>query len=52
MPDSGIRNEEQYEALIKKGYSKEKSARIPIHPILGKGEEKQNHTKNGQRKNS
>lgn len=35
MPDSRIRNEEQYEALIKKGYSKEKSARIANTPDSG-----------------
>ncbi|GAA6769055.1 Rho termination factor N-terminal domain-containing protein [Flavobacterium sp. CGRL1] len=28
MPDPRIKNEAQYEALVKKGYSKEKSARI------------------------
>ncbi len=28
MPDSRIKNEDQYEELRKKGYSKEKSARI------------------------
>lgn len=28
MPDSRIKNEDQYEALRDKGYSKEKSARI------------------------
>jgi hypothetical protein len=28
MPDSRIKNEEQYDALLEKGYSKEKSARI------------------------
>ncbi|OXA91236.1 DUF7218 family protein [Flavobacterium hercynium] len=32
MPDSRIKNEEQYNALIEKGYSKEKSARIANSP--------------------
>ncbi|PBJ16092.1 Rho termination factor [Flavobacterium sp. ACN6] len=36
MPDPKIKNEEQYEALIKKGYSKEKSARIANTPDSGK----------------
>ncbi|RRQ49262.1 Rho termination factor [Maribacter algicola] len=33
---SGILNEEQYEALVEKGYSKEKSARIANTPDSGK----------------
>ncbi|WP_338838983.1 DUF7218 family protein [Flavobacterium ginsenosidimutans] len=36
MPDPRIKNEEQYEALVKKGYSKEKSARIANTPDAGK----------------
>ena len=36
MPDPRIKNEEQYEALVKKGYSKEKSARIANTPDSGK----------------
>lgn len=36
MPDSSIKNEEQYEALRDKGYSKEKSARIANTPNSGK----------------
>lgn len=36
MPDPRIKNEEQYEALVKKGYSKEKSARIANTPNSGK----------------
>ncbi len=36
MPDPRIKNEEQYEALVKKGYSKEKSARIANTPNAGK----------------
>ena len=36
MPDPRIKNEEQYEALVKKGYSKEKSARIANMPDAGK----------------
>ncbi|RKR05856.1 hypothetical protein C8C83_5206 [Flavobacterium sp. 90] len=32
MPDSRIKNEEQYRALVEKGYSKEKSARIANTP--------------------
>ncbi|KRD58032.1 Rho termination factor [Flavobacterium sp. Root935] len=36
MPDPRIKNEEQYEALVKKGYSKEKSARIANTPHAGK----------------
>ncbi|MEP6929640.1 MAG: Rho termination factor [Flavobacterium sp.] len=35
MPDPGIKNEEQYEALLEKGYSKEKSARIANTPDSG-----------------
>ncbi len=35
MPDPRIKNEAQYEALIKKGYSKEKSARIANTPDAG-----------------
>lgn len=36
MPDSRIKNEDQYEALRDKGYSKEKSARIANSPDSGK----------------
>ncbi|MFD1605669.1 Rho termination factor [Flavobacterium artemisiae] len=36
MPNPRIKNEEQYEALVKKGYSKEKSARIANTPDSGK----------------
>jgi len=36
MPNPRIKNEEQYEALVKKGYSKEKSARIANTPNAGK----------------
>ncbi|MDQ8014003.1 MAG: Rho termination factor [Flavobacterium nitrogenifigens] len=36
MPDPRIKNEEQYKALVKKGYSKEKSARIANTPDAGK----------------
>ncbi|MCD0464898.1 Rho termination factor [Flavobacterium sp. ENC] len=42
MPDPRIKNEEQYEALLKKGYSKEKSARIANTPDSG---EKGGHAK-------
>lgn len=35
MPDPRIKNEAQYEALVKKGYSKEKSARIANTPDAG-----------------
>jgi len=35
MPDPRIKNEAQYEALLKKGYSKEKSARIANTPDAG-----------------
>lgn len=35
MPDPRIKNEEQYRALLKKGYSKEKSARIANTPDAG-----------------
>ncbi|HZJ20801.1 MAG TPA: Rho termination factor N-terminal domain-containing protein [Pricia sp.] len=35
MPDPRIKNEEQYEALREKGYSKEKSARIANTPDAG-----------------
>ncbi|GAA3768431.1 DUF7218 family protein [Flavobacterium ginsengiterrae] len=35
MPDPRIKNEAQYEALVKKGYSKEKSARIANTPNAG-----------------
>jgi hypothetical protein len=36
MPNPRIKNEEQYVALVKKGYSKEKSARIANTPDSGK----------------
>ena len=36
MPNPRIKNEEQYEALVEKGYSKEKSARIANTPDAGK----------------
>lgn len=36
MPDSRIKNEDKYEALRDKGYSKEKSARIANTPNSGK----------------
>jgi len=36
MPNPSIKNEEQYEALREKGYSKEKSARIANTPDSGK----------------
>ena len=36
MPDPRIKNEEQYEALRDKGYSKEKSARIANTPDAAK----------------
>ena len=35
MPDPRIKNEAQYEALLNKGYSKEKSARIANTPNAG-----------------
>ncbi|OIV41077.1 DUF7218 family protein [Flavobacterium johnsoniae] len=35
MPDPRIKNEAQYEALVKKGYSKEKAARIANTPDAG-----------------
>ncbi|WP_343697767.1 Rho termination factor [Flavobacterium sp.] len=35
MPNPRIKNEEQYQALVKKGYSKEKSARIANTPDAG-----------------
>ncbi len=35
MPDPRIKNEEQYQALLEKGYSKEKSARIANTPDSG-----------------
>lgn len=35
MPDPRIKNEAQYEALLKKGYSEEKSARIANTPDAG-----------------
>lgn len=35
MPDPRIKNEAQYEALLNKGYSKEKSARIANTPDAG-----------------
>lgn len=35
MPDKRIKNEEQYEALRRKGYSKEKAARIANTPDSG-----------------
>lgn len=35
MPDPRIKNEAQYEALLKKGDSKEKSARIANTPDAG-----------------
>lgn len=36
MPDPRIKNEEQYEKLRDKGYSKEKAARIANDPKSGK----------------
>ena len=36
MPNPRIKNEEQYQALLDKGYSKEKSARIANTPDAGK----------------
>lgn len=36
MPDPHIKNEEQYEALREKGYSKQKAARIANTPDSGK----------------
>ncbi|MEQ5789441.1 Rho termination factor [Muricauda sp. NFXS6] len=36
MPNTRIKNEEQYEALLDKGYSKEKAARIANTPDAGK----------------
>jgi hypothetical protein len=36
MPNPRIKNEEQYQALRDKGYSKEKSARIANTPNAGK----------------
>ncbi|QAA82759.1 Rho termination factor [Aequorivita sp. H23M31] len=36
MPDSRIKDEDKYEALRDKGYSKEKSARIANTPDSGK----------------
>ncbi len=36
MPNSRIKNEDQYETLIDKGYSKEKAARIANTPNAGK----------------
>ncbi|MCF8714806.1 Rho termination factor N-terminal domain-containing protein [Joostella atrarenae] len=36
MPNPRIKNEDQYEALRDKGYSKEKSARIANSPNAGK----------------
>lgn len=36
MPNPRIKNEEQYEALVEKGYSKEKAARIANTPDSGK----------------
>lgn len=36
MPNASIKNEEQYEALREKGYSKEKAARIANTPDAGK----------------
>ncbi|MAP55479.1 Rho termination factor N-terminal domain-containing protein [Altibacter sp.] len=36
MPDPRIKNEDQYEALRDKGYSKEKAARIANTPDAGK----------------
>ncbi|WP_264537266.1 Rho termination factor [Flavobacterium sp. N1736] len=35
MPDPRIKNEEQYQALLKKGYSQEKAARIANTPNSG-----------------
>jgi general stress protein YciG len=35
MPNPSIKNEEQYEALREKGYSKEKAARIANTPDAG-----------------
>lgn len=35
MPDPRIKDEDKYQALLKKGYSKEKSARIANTPDAG-----------------
>ncbi|MTH14661.1 Rho termination factor [Flavobacterium sp. LC2016-01] len=35
MPNPRIKNEKQYQALVEKGYSKEKSARIANTPDAG-----------------
>jgi hypothetical protein len=35
MPDPGIKNDERYQALLRKGYSKEKAARIANTPHSG-----------------
>jgi hypothetical protein len=35
MPDARIKNEEKYNALLEKGYSKQKSARIANTPDSG-----------------
>ncbi|MGB7393478.1 MAG: Rho termination factor N-terminal domain-containing protein [Pricia sp.] len=46
MPDPSIKDEEQYQALRDKGYSKEKSARIANTPDSGKkGGESQKYEK-------
>ncbi len=36
MPNPRIKNEEKYEALVDKGYSKQKAARIANTPDAGK----------------
>jgi len=51
MPSSRIKDEDKYKALLDKGYSKQKSARMPIHPIPEVKAEKQKNMRNGQRKN-
>ena len=51
MPNPRIKNEDQYEALRDKGYSKEKSARIANTPdSRKKGAEKPNLMRNGPKK--
>jgi len=47
MPDPRIKNEDQYEALVDKGYSKKKQPASQIQKMPEKKEKKRNLMKNG-----
>lgn len=51
MPDPRIKNEKQYEALVKKDTAKKNRHVLPIRQTQVRKAEKPNLTKNGQKKN-